>query len=124
MKVKVKKVDMKDVQLARILTKKMQRLLSPQFDYIVDSIARAEFDVSDDSMRLERIVFESLDTEDAIVVDEESVILNMDNNMVALLCEPEGFGDALRLTQEDLYIVDEDIMQYVESQRQFCKTEF
>ena len=43
--------------------------------------------------------------------------------MSELLCEPEGFVDILRLTAEDLYVVDANVMEYVEMQRQFCKTE-
>lgn len=124
MKVKIKKVSLNDVKLARLLAQKMQRLLSPQFDYIMEHAPRAEFHLFENSVQLERLIFESLETEDCIIVDEESVLLCLDNGMSTLLCEPEGFEDALRLTTESLYIVESDIMDYVERQRQFCRTEW
>lgn len=123
MRVKIKKVSMDDVRLARLLTQKMQRLLSPQYDYIVENTAKAEFLIGENSVQLDRIVFESAGTDDSIVVDDEAIYLHMDNGMSALLCEPEGFSDALRLSQEDLYIVDSCVMDYVEAQRRFCLTD-
>lgn len=123
MKVKIKKVSLNDVRLARIIAQKVQRLLSPQFDYIMEHDPKAEFYLEEGAVCLNRLIFESLETEDSIVVDEESVFLHMDNGMSELLCEPEGFVDILRLTAEDLYVVDANVMEYVEMQRQFCKTE-
>ena len=85
MKVKIKKVSLNDVRLARIIAQKMQRLLSPQFDYIMEHDPKAEFYLEEGAVCLNRLIFESLETEDSIVVDEESVFLHLDNGMSELL---------------------------------------
>ena len=111
---------MNDLRLARLLAQKIQRLLSPQFDYIVDQTPKAEFLLEEDSVKLDRLVFKSVETDDIIVVEENAVFWETDIGMSALLCEPEDIQSALKLTDGDLYIIDAYVMDYIEAQRRSC----
>ena len=122
MKVKVNKVNLDDIALSRKIAYKMAKILKPRFDYIVDHSPEANFFVDNNGMRLLGITFESLDYEDAIRVDEEYVMLELNNGMHQVLFEHDGFYDLLEnINSEDMYDIEPEIQEYLASQREYYK---
>ena len=120
MRVSVKKINLNDIMLSRAIAKKMSKILTPQFGYIVESDPEVNFFVGDRYVQLNTITFESLECEDRIRIDEELVVLELGNGMHQILFMHEGFGDLLRRASVDKFDpIEPEIQQYLEKQREY-----
>lgn len=120
MKVRVRKIR-NDVILARSIVNRLTKILTPQFDYIIESAPDVTFFMCDNSVDLSHIIFESLGGDDQIRVDEESVILELGNGMHQILFENEGFGDLLYVEEDDLYDLSPEIKKALEENREYYR---
>ena len=106
-KVNVKTVNTADVILARNIANHMRKVLAKQFDFIVESAPEIKFLMTNDDMMLDSVIFESVDGTARILIDEESGILEIDDDFAQVVFEHEGFGDLLQMTSENVYELDE-----------------
>lgn len=105
-KVKVKTVSTADVVLARNIANHMRKVLTKQFDFIVECAPEINFIMTDNDMLLDTIVFESVDGNASIRIDDESGILAIDDANAQLIFEHEGFEELLNMTANDVYELD------------------
>ena len=105
-KVKVKTVSTSDVVLARNIANHMRKVLTKQFDFIVECAPEINFIMTDNDMLLDTIVFESVDGNASILINDESGILAIDDTNAQLIFAHEGFEELLNMTANDVYELD------------------
>ena len=106
MKVVPKKYNIHDVKFAKSLVTHLMDILQTDFDFIINTAPEVTFHMYAEGMMLHQIRFEADDVDAAIVIDEESILLMLDNTQICVLYEMEEFEDILNIDESTLYEMD------------------
>ena len=106
MKVVPKKYNIHDVKFAKSLVTHLMDILQTDFDFIINTAPEVTFHMYAEGMMLHQIRFEADDVDAAIVVDEESILLILDDTQICVLYEMEDFEDILNIDDSTLYEMD------------------
>lgn len=106
MKVVPKKYNIHDVKFAKSLVTHLMDILQTDFDFIINTAPEVTFHMYAEGMMLHQIRFEADNVDAAIVIDEESILLMLDNTQICVLYEMEEFEDILNIDESTLYEMD------------------
>ncbi len=122
MKVVPKKYNIHDVKFAKSLVTHLIDILQNKFDFIVNTAPEVTFHMYAEAMMLHQIRFEAYDVDAAIIVNEESILIVLDDTQICILYEMRDFEDILHIDESTLYEMDAATKERLEDIRKLYQS--